>query len=166
MLEVTQLVGQHGVHLRRAELLEQGVVKHHALGCAETGEVGIGMRRALAAVHHIKSLGGKAAALHQSRNPGFQAVVFKRFELVEDRCDHRRVQHQHQQVKTHPCCPCPQPPERAGAVHQPQNKRHDRQPDHHADQRRLEQIGQPKLQAHFVEAKALFNAEGAVQRER
>ena len=54
----------------------------------------------------------------------------------------------------------------ARAAHQPQNQRHDGQADDDADQRGLHQVAQPELQSHLVEAKTLFNFEGAVERER
>ena len=165
VLEVAELMGQHSVYFGRAELLEQRVVKNHALGCAKAGEISVGMGRTLAAVHHEQAFGCKTAALHQRRHAGFQAFVFERLELVEHRRDHGRVQHQNQQVKTHPDCPGPQPPQAAGAAHQPQDERDDGQSDHDAHQRGFQQIAKPELQAHLVEAKALFNAEGAVQRE-
>jgi hypothetical protein len=68
VLEVAQLVRQHGVDLAGRQLGQQRVEEHHALGRAEAGEVGIGVRAALAAVHHEQALGREAAALHQRRD--------------------------------------------------------------------------------------------------
>jgi hypothetical protein len=56
-------------------LLQQGVEEHHPLGRAQAGEVGVGVRRALAAVHHEQALGGKAAALHQRLHALLQRFV-------------------------------------------------------------------------------------------
>ena len=165
VLEVAQLMGQHGVHLGGAELLEQGVVKHDAFGRAETGEVGIGVSRALAAVHHKQALGSKATTLHQRGDPCLERFVFKRLELIEQWRDHGRKQHQHQQVEGHPDAPGPEPPHAARAAHEPQNQRDDGQADDQTDQRGLQQIGQPEPERHFVEAEPFFKPEGGVQSE-
>ena len=133
VLEMTQLMRQHRVYFARAKLLKQCVVKHHSLGRAKASEVSVCVSRSLAAVHHKQALGSKAAALHQCCHSGFQFFVVQRFELVEQRGNHGRVQHQYQQVKTHPRAPRPQPPKAAGAAHQPQNQRDNWQANHCAD---------------------------------
>ena len=166
VLEVTKLVRQHGIYFTRVELLEQGVVKHHAFGRAKTGEIGIGMRRALAAVHDKKALGRKAATLHQRRHAGLERFIVEWFEFVEQGRNDSRVEHQHQQVETHPAAPGPQPPPASGAAHQPQNQCNHGQANDGAHHQTLGHVGQPQLEGHLVEAKALFNAEGAVQRKR
>jgi hypothetical protein len=74
VLEVAQLVRQHRLDLAGVQLGQQGVVEHHALGRAQAGEVGIGVGRAPAAVHHEQALGGKAAALHQRLHAGLQVI--------------------------------------------------------------------------------------------
>ncbi|MCY1165101.1 hypothetical protein D9M73_50000 [compost metagenome] len=166
VLEVAQLMSQHRIDFTGVQLLEQRVVKHHALGRAEAGEIGVGMCRAFAAVHHKQALGGKAAALHQGRDTRLQGFVLQRFELVEERGNHGGVKHQHQKVKAHPRAPGPQPPQAAGTAHQPQDQGHDGQAYDGAHQNAFDHIGQPEPESHFVEAEALFNTEGAVQRER
>ena len=166
VLEVAQLVGQHRVHLAGVQLLEQGVVKHHALGRAKAGEVGIGVGRAAAAVHHKQALGGKAAALHERRHTGAQGLVVQRLELVEQRRNHRGVEHQHQEVKAHPHGPGPQPPQRAGRAHQPHNECSNGQPNDRGQQQAFHQVGGPQARGDFVKAKALFQPKGGVEAER
>ena len=124
------------------------------------------MGRAFAAVHHEQALGLEAAAAHQVLHASLQRFVCERFELVEDRRDHGRVEHQHEQVERHPGGPGPQPPQRPGGAHDPQHQRRDRQPDHGADERALDHVGQVELERHAVEAEPLLDAEGAVQLER
>ena len=55
------------------ELAQQRVEEHHALGGTEAGEVGVGVRRALAAVHHEQTLGRKAAARISACTRAFSA---------------------------------------------------------------------------------------------
>ncbi len=166
VLEVAQFVRQHGLDLGWGELLQQGVEEHHALGGAKAGEVGIGVRAAAAAVHHEQALGGKAAAGHELRHAFGQRFILQRLKLVEQGRDDRGVDHQHQQAEAHPQRPRPQPPQAAGGLHQPQHQRRQRHADDKADQRGLEQIAQPQPQRHLVEAEALFDHEGLVQRHR
>ena len=86
---MSEFVGQHRIDLGGAELLEQCVVKHHALGRAKTREIGVGMRRALAAVHDKQAFGRKAATLHQRRDADLERLVVQRLEFVKQRRNHR-----------------------------------------------------------------------------
>ena len=61
-LEVAELVRQHRLDLAGRQPGEQGVEEDDALGRAEAGEVGVGVRRAAAAVHHEQALGGEAGS--------------------------------------------------------------------------------------------------------
>ena len=70
-------------------------------------EVGIGMGRTLAAVHHEQALGSKAATLHQGLHTGFQRLVGQRLELVEEWCDERWVDDQQHKIEGHPGHPGP-----------------------------------------------------------
>ena len=71
VLEVAQLMRQHRINFTGLQLFEQRVVKHHALGRTKTGEIGVGMGRAFATVHHKQALCCKTAALHQGCYTGF-----------------------------------------------------------------------------------------------
>ncbi|MCY1531414.1 hypothetical protein D9M68_666380 [compost metagenome] len=166
MLEVAEFVREHGLDFAGVELAQQRVVEHHALAGAEAGEVGIGVRAARAAVHHEQALGREAAALHERRDARLERRVVQRLELVEQRRDEGRVDQHQQQVEAHPRAPGPEPPERAGRTHEPQDERRDRQPDQRAEQRRLDGVGEPELPGHLVEAEALLEPEGLPQRER
>jgi hypothetical protein len=123
------------------------------------------VRRAPAAVHHEKALGGKAAALHQGTHALGQGLVGERLELVEQRRDDRRVEHQQHEVEGHPCQPGPQPPQAARGAHDPQDQRRQRQGDGDAHERSLGQVGQPQAERHAVEAESLFDAERLVPTE-
>ena len=156
---------QHGLDLAARQLAQQRVEKHHALGGPEAGEVGIRVGRALAAIHHEQAFRREPAALHQRLHARLQRFVGERFELVEQRRDHGRVEHEDQQVGAHPRGPCPQPPQAAGGAHDPQHQCGDRQADQRADEHALQRVGDVEPPGHAVEAEALFDAEGAVQLE-
>ena len=164
VLEMAQLVRQHRLDLGRGQLAQQRVEKHHALGRAKAGEVGVGVGAAAAAVHHEQALGGKAAARHQLRDALFERFVLQRLKAVEQGGDEGGVDHKHQQAETHPRAPGPQPPPFARGLHQPQHQRGQRHANGQADQRGLEHVAQPQGPGHLVEAKALFDHEGLVER--
>ena len=166
VFEVAEFMRQHGLDFAGRKFVQQSVEEHHPLGRAEAGEVGIGMGRAFAAVHHEQAFGLKAAARHQTLHARLQGLVGERLELVEQGRDDGRVEHQHKQVEDHPRAPGPEPPQGAGGAHQPQHQRGNRQADQRTDQRALEHVGEVQLPRHPVEAEALFDAEGAVQLER
>ena len=119
VFEMSQFMRQHRVHFARVQLLEQGVIEHHAFGCTKAGEVGVGVGAAFTAVHHKQAFGVEAAALHQRSDPLHQFGVLQRLKAVEPGCDEGRVNHHGQKVEGHPGRPNPQPPQRPGRAHQP-----------------------------------------------
>jgi hypothetical protein len=145
---------------------QQGVEEHDALGRAEAGKVGIAMRAALRAIHHEQALGSKADAAHQTFNALAQAVIGERRELVEERCNDRGEEHQHQQLESAPYQPGIQPPEIAGLFHQHQDDPDQRQADRSAQQGGLDKIGDEKPGRHLVEAETLLHYELLVVLER
>jgi len=160
VLEVSQLVRQHRFHFWRAQLLEQGVKKHHPLAGPETRKERIRMGRATATVHHEKSLGREARTRHQGLNAGFQSLIFQRRKLVEKRHDPiRRNGHQHQlpHDQNHPG---PQPPEAAPHLHQPQHQGQQRHAQNQAQCQTFSQICKPHRRRHFVESKPLLHTKG------
>ena len=150
---------QHRFDFLRRQARQQGVEEHDALVGAEAGEVGVAVRAALGAVHHEQALGGEADALHQAFDARFQAVVGQRREFVEQRRDHGRVQHHHQQLEAAPDHPRIQPPQLAGLVHQRQDDPDQRQADGGAEQHALDHVGHPQADRHLVEAEALLQHE-------
>src|SRR6185369_4930494 len=100
VLEVAQFVREHRVDLARGQFGQERVVEHYALGGAKAGEIGVGVGAALAAVHHEQALGREAAAAHQLGDAGLERFVLKRLELVEQRRDEHRIDHQQQQVES------------------------------------------------------------------
>ena len=87
---VAELVRDHGQDLRRARLLEEGVVEDDAPGGAETGDVRVQLRRPLAGVgdEHLANRDGRVVA--QLQHGVAQARGLDRAELVEDRLEHDR----------------------------------------------------------------------------
>jgi len=118
---------EYRLNFTGGELSQQGVVKHHPLGCAEAREVRIGVGTAAAAIHDKKPLGCKAAAPHQLRYALLQGVVFQGLELVEQRCNECGKNHHEQQIETYPHPPGPSPPVGTCLAHQPQNSCGNRQ---------------------------------------
>ena len=133
VLEMSQFMGQDGIHLAGCELRQQRVIKHHALGGAKAGEIGVGVRTALAAVHDKKALGLEAAARHQLRHTVFEFLVVQRFEFIEPGRNDGGVKQQHQEVESHPHAPGPQPPVAARGAHHPQDQRDQGQAQQNAD---------------------------------
>ena len=43
VLEVSELVSQHGIHFGRRQLGQKGVVENDPSGRAKSGEIGVGM---------------------------------------------------------------------------------------------------------------------------
>ncbi len=165
-LEVAEFVREHRFDLVARQAREQRVEEHDPLGRAEAGEIRIAVCRTAAAVHHEQALGGETAALHQCFDAAFQRFVLERLELVEERCDKRRIQYQHEQLKRDPDDPSPQPPQAARLVHQPQHDKQQRQPERGAEQDALETVEEENTLAHPVEAKALLDHELPVVLER
>ena len=66
MLEVAELVCQHRLDLARRQLDQQSVEQDHALGSTEAGEVGVGVGRTAAAVHHEKALAPRSRSAPSS----------------------------------------------------------------------------------------------------
>ena len=124
------------------------------------------MGAAAAAIHHEQALGPKSATLHQRLHAFSQLAVLQRLELVEQRRDHAWVEHHHQQGKRHPDAPGPEPPQAAGALHQPQVKCGQRQADDGSHQRAFEHIGPPQALCALVETEAFFQTEGGVPAHR
>ena len=163
---MAEFVRQHGLDLAGRQARQQRVVEDHALGRAQAGEVGVGMGRAPAAVHHEQALGAKAAARHQRTHALGKRRIGQRRELVEERGDHGRVEHQHQQLETRPRQPGPKPPPGAGRTHQPQHEGSQRQADRGTEQRALGGVEEVELPGHAIEAEALLDAKGAPHIER
>ena len=132
VLEVAQFMGQNRFHFIRAELLQQGVEKHHALAGAKAREKRIGVGRAAAAVHHKKALGRESGARHQAADALFQGLVFQRRELVEQRHDDVGRNPHHKQLVGHQRAPGIEPPQMAAGLHQPKHQPHDRQAQNQA----------------------------------
>ena len=165
-LEVAQFVRQHGLDLLRLETRQQGVEEHDALGAAEAREIGVAVGAALAAVHHEQAARREADARHQALDALLEAGVFERGELVEHRRDHARVDRNHEQLEPAPHQPGIEPPQVARLVHQGEHHPQQRQADDGADDRALDEVGEPQAGRHLVEAEALFQHELAVPVQR
>ena len=162
---MAQFVCQHGLHFRRAQLVEQRVKKHHPFGRPKAGEISIGMGRALAAIHHEQTFGRKAAAFHQCLDAELDGFIAQGFEAVEEGCDEQGVHHHHQQAEAAPGHPCPEPPHGASLSHQPKYQRGQWQTQHGAHHEAFDRVGQNEPPGHAVEAELLLDAEGAVEVE-
>ena len=134
VFEVAEFMGQHSLHFITVELRQQGVEKHHALGGTKACEEGIRVCRATAAIHYIKTLGGKARAGHQGRHALSECGVFQRCELVEQGHDHIGCNPHHKQLVDHQRCPGVEPPQRATRLHEPQHQPQNGQAQYHAHQ--------------------------------
>ena len=158
-----QLVGQHRVHLVGVQARKQCVIKHHALGRAKAGEIGVGVCTALAAVHHVKALRPKTTALHQRLHPRRKCGVFEWLKFVEPGRNPGRVDQHGQHVKAHPHAPGPKPPRRARCAHEPQHQQQERRANEQTQHHRLGQVLQPQHRRGLVKAKGFFNYKGAIQ---
>jgi hypothetical protein len=121
---------------------------------------------ALRSVHQEYAATAEAAALQQPAHALGQLAVGERREFVEPGHHHRwndELQDEQEHVQRQPDV---QPPEFAHPLHQPE----DRHQQGHADKRReqhlLGEVGQVEPPGHAVEAEALLDDEGAVERER
>ena len=123
------------------------------------------MRRAFGAINHEYALGLEAAALQQGVDALLQMFIIERGEFIEQGRDEYRVSPHHQQGKSRPYRPGVEPPVIAGLVHQPQNDCNQRYADHQHQCTGFDQIHQPGFESGFIEAKALFNDKGGIQRE-
>ena len=124
------------------------------------------MGAAAAAVHHVQPPRGKTAALHQGGYALNNLGVFQWLKAVEQRCNPCRIDHHHQQAKSYPYRPGPQPPGLACLLHEPQDERGQRQAEQGGKHCIFEQIGQPQRRGAGIEAKTCFQPEGAIPAQR
>jgi len=82
-LVVAYFVGQHGLQLALAKLLDQRVIQHDSTEAPEAGKEGIGVGGALAAVHDMDGLSTEAGAFTQGQQALAQLTLRQRFELVK-----------------------------------------------------------------------------------
>ena len=77
------------------------------------------------------------------------------------------IEHQHEQLESHPRDPRVEPPHVPARAHQPQHEQHERQPEH-ARRRAMPfaRSASHSCQRHAVEAEALLDAERVPPRER
>ena len=107
LLEVPDFVRQHGLQLQLGQLLDQRVKQHDLPEAAKAGEEGIRVPGAFAAVHDLDAAGAEAGPLGQLQQALAQAALGQRRELVEQRQDEHRRQHDHQQLKREQRAPSP-----------------------------------------------------------
>ncbi len=163
---VPQLVGEHGLHLARREAREQRVEEYDSLRGAEAREIGVAVRRALRAVHHVEAVRAEAAAREQRLDSILERRVRERREPVEEGRDERRVDHQDGEVERHPGDPHVQPPMLAHRLHQPQHEQDERHPERKTERGLARQIGDEQRRRHAVEAEPRLDHERAVDRQR
>ena len=162
---MAQLVRQHGDDFVVAQALKQSVEKHDAFAFAEAREIGIAMRGALRAVHDEQPFAFEFSACEQTFNCGFGIARIQRRKLVEERRDKRRIQRQHQQLKSNKHQPRIKPPQRPGRAHQPEHQRRERQNQCGGKQATFHQIHPKRRFRRLVEAEFFFDVEGAVVRQ-
>src|SRR5438105_1523889 len=149
---------EHRFDFLRRESREQRVEEHHAACAAESGEVRVAVSRTPRSVNDEQPARGELATLKQLLDPLARRSCRQRREFIEQRRNHCRKQHQHQDLKREPREPYPQPPQRARVTHQPQCDDDQRHAEHDRNQRALEDIGKPKSERGPIEAKALLDA--------
>src|SRR5882724_5813818 len=90
---------EHGFQLRVGELRDECVEQNDFSKTSEPGEEGVGMARALAAIHCVDTARGKIGALCQCKEALAQRSVWQWREFVEKRHDHCRRDEQQEQLK-------------------------------------------------------------------
>ena len=117
------------------------------------------MRRTARAVHRENPAGLKTCLFRQGENPPAQLAFFQRFELVEQRRDQARIEHNHEKLKREDKQKSPEPPVGTGRVHQPKNDEKKRDTDREREQEPFELIDDVKPGRGLVEAETLFEDE-------
>ena len=104
---MAKFVRQYRFHFSRGEFFNEGVKKHNPLGFADSREVGVAVRAALAAIHHEQALAGKIATTQQGFNLRFKRAIFECFEFIKQRGDERGEEPEEQGIKYRPDGPGP-----------------------------------------------------------
>src|SRR3569832_1253467 len=91
VLEMAELVGEHGLELVWRQGSQQGIEKHDALLRAEPGKIGVAMLLTRRAVHDVDAAARESAAVQQILAALPQRGVLERREAIEERRDEAGV---------------------------------------------------------------------------
>ena len=161
-LEMTEFMREHGFQFVMPQRVDESVEEHDAFAVADTREIGIAMSRAAGAVHDENALAVEAATLQQCLDTLAEAEVGQRGEFVEQRRNQGGISPAHQDGERHQDRPGPQPPVRAGGIHDPEYQGQQRCSKGQAQQGLHGQILGELERGVAVEAVALLDHESLV----
>src|SRR5690606_21933286 len=105
------------------------------------------------AVHHLNRLGLKARSITQRQQTALQISFWQRRQLIEQRQNQLRVQHQHQKLKAEDQREAPQPPARSRPSHEGKQRPKEWKSDHERQRQTLDLVRDPQARSALVETK-------------
>ena len=143
-------------------VVEQGVGKDDAAGCAEAGERGIGLLAFLREMPLVDAAHARAGPFAQNNQATLEFFVFQWFKFVENRKQYhwRNLSKQHHESEEHR--PRDQPPVLRGLAHQHVEQFHHYRGHDQADQKALAFVPEPGAKLLVGEVIAVLQAETVV----
>jgi len=163
---VTDLVGKDGFEFRFGQLGNEGVEQDDFSELAETGEEGVRVARAFAAIHDLNTAGSEPSAIRQCEQALAQGAFGQRRKLIEQRHDQHRREHDHDQLKAEHGDPGPEPPPITHPIDELEHQQKEWITKENGEEQGFEPIEPPGFLSGGIEAEALLESKLRIPTER
>lgn len=163
---MADFVGEDGFKFGGFKLGDEGVKQNYFTEFSESGEEGVGMAGAFAAVHDLDVFGEEAGAFAEGEEAVAQGADGERGKFIEERKDENRANDHHEELDGDHANPGPEPPGGAEFFHDFKDESEQGVTDKDGKEQAFDAIHPPEAGRGGVEAEAFFDAELGVPIQR